>query len=123
MSGHFFRTNRWLVTAAVLVCILSGGLFKMCIRDSMLSFTWSKVVKYSCRFVIKDGLISGRILPRQNAFLWDCRLEAADIWSARYLASKICDFLRNVFLFSFCKGSALSCILTVTIIYNQQNTL
>ena len=27
MSGHFFRTNRWLVTAAVLVCILSGGLF------------------------------------------------------------------------------------------------
>lgn len=27
MSGHFFRTNHWLVTAAVLVCILSGGLF------------------------------------------------------------------------------------------------
>ena len=27
MSGHFFRANRWLVTAAVLVCILSGGLF------------------------------------------------------------------------------------------------
>lgn len=27
MSGHFFRTNRWLATAAVLVCILSGGLF------------------------------------------------------------------------------------------------
>lgn len=27
MAGHFFRTNRWLVTAAVLVCILSGGLF------------------------------------------------------------------------------------------------
>ena len=27
MSGHFFRTNRWLVAAAVLVCILSGGLF------------------------------------------------------------------------------------------------
>ena len=27
MSGHFFRANRWLVAAAVLVCILSGGLF------------------------------------------------------------------------------------------------
>ena len=38
--------------------------------------------------VIKDGLISGRMLPRQKAFLWDCRLAVVCIWSARYLLIK-----------------------------------
>ena len=54
-----------------------------------LTLDSSKVPKYSCFFVRKDGLISGRMLPRQNAFLWDCRLLVAgiclpDIWLPVY---------------------------------------